>query len=794
MGCAISSRAAADGDAAPPNDPQADSPTVVARPVVKVVASPPTEDEPAAVVVEPAAAVVEKAAAADPPATAPAAAPAADPPAAAPAAEDAKPTLSTHHIFGNIFQMIAEPTASSPTSSGDDSSAITDASATPLPESRPDSPESIPAANSSRLIQARPGDDPRLIFRPPTGPRALWKDVPVRELPTLPNGGTARKLMYLDDIGHSGRVKVMDSDLNLLHVLLRSHSYERAQSYEDTWSLWWHSGQLREEALPLLCTLKQHQKVNKFPGAGALTDKACLWESVRNMVETHGAEHFDFLPLTFVLPKQLHEYESYMRREVEQQQQQKAAKSSSPPAAASSATASSDGVDSSSLPRWDGNSPESVWILKPNERSRGTGIFLHRATAEARSTGGWGGGGFRGGVMPQHVRSHIGVASRYVHPPFLLEPSRLKFDLRIYVLLTSVHPLVFYVYREGLTRFATESYDLSFTGYGSSDSSLERRCMHLTNYSLNKKAKAFVPNTDEEADGVGSKWSLSAFRRRLASTLGGERAAKVWLDVDDLIVKTMISAEPTLTEGMLTYFPQATRGEPVRTCFQLFGFDVMLDAECKPWLLEVNCDPALGTDSPLDLKIKSSMLADAFNLIGLPITEAPPKQEESGKRTASQQRAAARAARMAEKEMKEEDPIDRWADGCRGGKGERTRDQLVEDYVIDCVDRERERSLEGGWRRLLPCKHGAERYLPWLGATTRQVGFSHPLERLNGLSFDLGKEGDERRSPLPKRQEKSRKVDSPNGSSRRVESPNATRRKVESPSASMRAKPEELTA
>lgn len=37
---------------------------------------------------------------------------------------------------------------------------------------------------------------------------------------------------------------------------------------------------------------------------------------------------------------------------------------------------------------------------------------------------------------------------------------------------------------------------------------------------------------------------------------------------------------------------------------QVFGFDVMLDVDAKPWLLEVNLDPALKTDAPLDLRIK----------------------------------------------------------------------------------------------------------------------------------------------------------------------------------------------
>jgi tubulin polyglutamylase TTLL4 len=52
-------------------------------------------------------------------------------------------------------------------------------------------------------------------------------------------------------------------------------------------------------------------------------------------------------------------------------------------------------------------------------------------------------------------------------------------------------------------------------------------------------------------------------------------------------------------------------------CFELYGFDVLIDSKLKPWILEVNVCPSLSSSSPLDRKIKHSLLADTLNIVGI---------------------------------------------------------------------------------------------------------------------------------------------------------------------------------
>lgn len=52
-------------------------------------------------------------------------------------------------------------------------------------------------------------------------------------------------------------------------------------------------------------------------------------------------------------------------------------------------------------------------------------------------------------------------------------------------------------------------------------------------------------------------------------------------------------------------------------CFEILGFDVILDSKCKPWLLEVNFTPSFSTDSPLDKEIKSGVIEETMRIINV---------------------------------------------------------------------------------------------------------------------------------------------------------------------------------
>ena len=61
-----------------------------------------------------------------------------------------------------------------------------------------------------------------------------------------------------------------------------------------------------------------------------------------------------------------------------------------------------------------------------------------------------------------------------------------------------------------------------------------------------------------------------------------------------------------------------------RHCFELYGYDVLIDADLKPWLVEINSSPSLSTTTDSDRILKSSLLKDVYSIVaaGVPATVA----------------------------------------------------------------------------------------------------------------------------------------------------------------------------
>ena len=52
-------------------------------------------------------------------------------------------------------------------------------------------------------------------------------------------------------------------------------------------------------------------------------------------------------------------------------------------------------------------------------------------------------------------------------------------------------------------------------------------------------------------------------------------------------------------------------------CFELYGFDIIIDEYLKPWVLEVNVRPSLSSSSIFDNRIKTMLMCDALTLVGI---------------------------------------------------------------------------------------------------------------------------------------------------------------------------------
>ena len=209
------------------------------------------------------------------------------------------------------------------------------------------------------------------------------------------------------------------------------------------------------------------------------------------------------------------------------------------------------------------------YIVKPDGGSFGYGITIVRPEDDYSPT------------------DELAVAQRFI-PSFLWDDT--KFDLRIYVLVASVNPFEVYLYRDGVARFASEK-----------DNGTDSIFSQITNVELNK-ANIKMEDIDSVSKLISDLFEV--FEQK------GIDTQKLWEKIDHIVVLALLSAHNYLIDGVNSSCPKI--GYP--RCFQILGFDILLDKDLNPHILEVNHRPSLQYYRGPERRMKVGMIANAIKI------------------------------------------------------------------------------------------------------------------------------------------------------------------------------------
>ena len=178
------------------------------------------------------------------------------------------------------------------------------------------------------------------------------------------------------------------------------------------------------------------------------------------------------------------------------------------------------------------------------------------------------------------------MIQKYLEKPLLYQGR--KFDIRIWVLFITNRENEIFIFKEGHLKAASLQYN--------PDS--DDLFIHLTNYSVQKYHSHFseleigneIPFHDFQFE-LDIKHTLKNFRK----------------DIYPKIVRIVRLTGGAAKKGKMNFMG-------FKNCFEIFGYDFILDENYKPYLLEINSNPGLEFSSPLIKKLLPRMIDDAFKL------------------------------------------------------------------------------------------------------------------------------------------------------------------------------------
>ncbi|BES98914.1 Tubulin-tyrosine ligase family [Nesidiocoris tenuis] len=323
---------------------------------------------------------------------------------------------------------------------------------------------------------------------------------------------------------------------------------------EDDWNFYWAGIQTCRTLFSLDSGYRMgdHQTINHFPNHYELTRKDLLVKNIkryRKELEREGNPlgqkqngkyvYLDFIPVTFVLPADYNMFVEEYRK-----------------------------------------NPQSTWIMKPVGKSQGAGIFLINKLSKLKRWSRESKAPFNPSIVKETY-----VISRYIDNPLLIGGK--KFDMRLYVLVTTFRPLKAYLFKLGFCRFCTVKYDTSIQ-------ELDNIFVHLTNVSVQRHGGDY--NSLH-----GGKLSVDNLRLYLESTRGKSVTDKLFETINWLIIHSLKSVSYIMAND--------------KHCFECYGYDIIIDNSLKPWLIEVNASPSLTSTTVNDRILKNKLVDNILSLV-----------------------------------------------------------------------------------------------------------------------------------------------------------------------------------
>lgn len=161
-----------------------------------------------------------------------------------------------------------------------------------------------------------------------------------------------------------------------------------------------------------------------------------------------------------------------------------------------------------------------------------------------------------------------------------------KFDIRQWFLVTSVQPLIIWMYRESYLRFSSQEYDLvNF-----------HESVHLTNHAIQKRYENGRRDERLPRENMWDCYTFQAYLKQIGkASMWTER---IFPGMQRALIGTMLASQDTMDRRS--------------NSFELYGADFMISEDCQPWLIEINASPDLGATTSVTARLCPQCLEDVI--------------------------------------------------------------------------------------------------------------------------------------------------------------------------------------